>query len=438
MSLQDESFPSDELFEQFNNRCPRPKFSELHQPAAFERHPAPFCDSYTDVADKSANTCVSDPVGRHEAEDEDEEKIENDEYELRGGCGGRGSMAASCQDVHSAYTKRKYQHVTSKVAKYISDLNDQKKRRSTSGSIQRHSSMPEYLTPKSRARHGGGHFSVDELHQMEEVESPKASKDNSCVDYEMLQNEHEMLRNEMLRNENELIREEKDRLQSYSNYLQERLDAKQAQFVQLKRNFETLRIELSDKNEKLKRHQRNSLRTLNNWQPAVIARATQTDMVELESILESNNLARPTPSFDLSYNTSEGSIEMALPTGESIVSPLNPDNEPEARTTAAPNSSETSQPTSNDSAIDMENHGLRMGLYYVDERRNRFIQIQGVSRDNQGHPWLRPKRISLGSRILRIFGPCVSCSDQAQAMNVTFASERPLVDETMVGQRLQR
>ncbi|KAH8380952.1 protein swallow [Drosophila serrata] len=435
MSLQDESFPSDELFEQLNSRVPRTKFSELHQPAAFERHPAPFCDSYTDVADKSGNTCVSDPVGRHEAEDEDEEKIENDVYELRGGRGGRGSMAASCQDVHSAYTKRKYQHVTSKVAKYISDLNDQKKRRSTAGSIQRHSSMPEYLTPKSRARHGGGHFSVDELHQMEEEESPKASKDSSCVDYEMLQNEHEMLRNE-----NEAIREEKERLQSYSDYLQERLDAKQSQFVQLKRNFETLRTELSDKDEKLKRHQRNSLRALNNWPPPVIAKATQTDMIELKSILKSNNLVRPPPSFDLSYNTSEGSIEMALPTGESLVSPLNPGNESEARTTAAPNSSESSQPSSNDSAIDVENHGLRMGLYYVDERRNRFMQIQGVSMDNQGYAWLRPKRISLGSRMLRIFGPCVSCSDngQGQALNVTYASEQPLLEEGMVSQRIQR
>ncbi|KAH8245544.1 hypothetical protein KR032_011694 [Drosophila birchii] len=441
MSLQDESFPADELFEQLNSPHPRTKFPELHQPAAFERHPVPFSDSYTDMADKSGNTCVSDPVGRQEAEDEDEEKVANDVYELRVRRGGHVSSAKSFQDVHTAYTKRKYRHVTSKVAKYISDLNDQKERRTTLGTIQRHSSMPEYLTPKSRARHGGGHFSVDELHQMEHEESPKTSKDSSCIDFEMLQNEHEMLQNEleMLRNKNEAIREENERTQSYNNYLQERFDAKQGQFVQLKHNFEALRIDLSDKTEKLKRHQRSSLRALNNWPPAVISQSTQTDEM-VKSIVKSNNLARPHPSFDLSYNVSEGSIEMALPTGDSPGILLNPGNEPEARATAAPNSSESSQPSSNDSAIDVENHGLRMGLYYVDERRNRFMHIQGVSVDNQGNGRLRPKRTSLGSRMLRIFGPCVSCSDHLQGheLNVTYASGQPLLESETVGERLER
>jgi len=84
MSLQDESFPTDELFDQLNNLSSSGArntwFAEHHKPAVFERDTAPFLeicyadpdfDADGDVANKSAKTCVSDPVGRDQ-EDEDD------------------------------------------------------------------------------------------------------------------------------------------------------------------------------------------------------------------------------------------------------------------------------------------------------------------------------------------------------------------------------
>jgi len=86
MSLQDESFPADELFDHLNNpsgqAARRSYFSEHHQPAAFQRNASPFLeichadadvdgDGDADVANKSAKTCVSDPAGRDQEDDVD-------------------------------------------------------------------------------------------------------------------------------------------------------------------------------------------------------------------------------------------------------------------------------------------------------------------------------------------------------------------------------
>ncbi|EDX17251.1 GD16194 [Drosophila simulans] len=167
MSLQDESFPTDELFDQLNNLSSggarNTWFAEHHKPAAFERNTAPFLDicyadpefdADGDVANKSAKTCVSDPVGRdQEDEDDYDEDVDGDDHKLGGEeaplGSGRSSKAVSYQDIHSAYTKRRFQHVTSKVGQYIAEIQaqDQKRRNVAFAGFQRVNSMPESLTP---------------------------------------------------------------------------------------------------------------------------------------------------------------------------------------------------------------------------------------------------------------------------------------------------
>jgi len=165
------------------------------------------------------------------------------------------------------------------------------------------------------------------------------------------------------------------------------------------------------------------------------------------------------------------------------------------RRTPAPNNSETSQPSSNDSAIEVEAHeeerpssrrqweqqgelisprqwGQHEGMYYFDKRNNRVIEVMGFNisqgrnqshdtihnqsiNDSQtrllvhsmsmshleAHDHFRSKRTTLGSRMLRFLGPCVRCrnGDPLNRSNVTYKDGLPAMpEEEFVDQRNQR
>ncbi|XP_022219118.2 protein swallow [Drosophila obscura] len=533
MSLEDESFPADELFEHLNcvgTGAPRQfksQFDEHDQPEAFERNPAPFLtsdcsdeSSFIDAVNKSAKTCVSDPVGRDQGEEEvdkdfAESALANGNSKVQMGSS-RNSKSVSYQDIHSAHTKRRYQHVTSKVAKYIADIQaEDQQRRNAIKKFQRHSSMPEYLTPTSSAR--GAHFSVDELHNLDE------SLDNSSAgnmtdsktpndSYERL-TEMERLQNdkEDLKVVKERLEDEKLQLQSYNDFLQTKLDDKAMENLQLRRNIDALRIDLTDCQEKLKRNQHYSLRPPNFCPHASVPKATQTDQELLSFALADS--ATPLPDSNpknLTYDSSAGSIEVALLSVAPAARKPNPgkpkkniqplsldfsndstEAEPNgnvgastghsssravtSRLAAAPNNSESSHPSSNDSAIEVEALDLRSpyhrqpqgsiyppmqdwvhsdGIYYFDNRNNRVIEVRsinisqnmssnpdesGTSERNlldQSHVQLRHKRTSMGSRILRLFGPCVRCTDANQSVNAssaTYTIGLPLLREEYSG-----
>ncbi|KAH8354391.1 hypothetical protein KR084_009893 [Drosophila pseudotakahashii] len=519
MSIQDESFPADELFDQLNNLSSLGArstwFAEHHQPAAFERNTAQFLDTCyadadedgdadgdADVANKSAKTCVSDPAGRDQ-EDEDDVDDGNGS-QLGGGEGplgsGRGSKAVSYQDIHSAYTKRRFKHVKSKVAQYIADIQAaDEKRSSASGlGIQRHSSMPEYLTPTSRREFK---TEIDTSQSLCQGQAHSQTNNSSCSEEHLLA---------VIEN----LQEDKMRLQARNDYIQLSLDKKRTEYLQMRRNFETLRTELSDCQQKLRRHQSHSLRSLNSWPPAGMAKATQTDS-GLGST-ESNALITPLPMGDLTYNSSEGSIEMAL---LSVAAPVpriqqnlgqtihpqsldfssvsteadgsgtitgeargNSSTRAPARRAPAPNNSETSQPSSNDSAIEVEGHeeerpssrqwiqrNQRGGIFYFDKRNNRVIEVISISQNHQDHNQcqdtsqnqsindsqaqllvhsmsqsqvhpnvhFRSKRssTSLGNRVLRFLGPCVRCrnggdpSVNGSNSNATYTLDFSLMQE---------
>ncbi|XP_016948525.1 protein swallow [Drosophila biarmipes] len=512
MSLQDESFPADELFEHLNNpsgqAARRSYFAEHHQPAAFQRNASPFLeichadadadvdgDGDADVANKSAKTCVSDPAGRDQEDDVDVDDGQlGDEKAPLGSA--RGSKAVSYQDIHSAYTKRRFKHVTSKVSQYIAGIQAQdQKRRSASGSnFQRHSSMPEYLTPNSR-RDGDheGHFKMDH--------SPTHSHSNSNC-YSSCSYERLLAEIESLQQDRERLQHEKKHLQAYNEHIQLSLDKKRADNIQMKRNFEIMRTELSDCQQKLRRHQSHSLRSLNSWPLAGVAKATQTDaLLAMATISSSGNaMTTPLPLGNLTYNSSDGSIELALlSVAAPVRSPQNPGQSKGAirpqsldfssvsaeadgrgtgeapgnsssralvRRAQAPNSSETSQPSSNDSAIEVEGHeeeqrlparqwGQRGGTYFFDKRNNRVIEVISLGQNPnqtvdtsqnqsindsqahllvhslaQSHVHFRGKRTTLGSRVLRFLGPCVRCRNGP--------SGDPLKEEEFVDPRSRR
>ncbi|KAH8420489.1 hypothetical protein KR009_010824 [Drosophila setifemur] len=562
MSLQDESFPADELFDELNSlgtsrssREFKRQFAEHHQPEAFERDAAPFlglglglgqvsdCSaetSYSDAANKSAKTCVSDPIGRDQ---EEEEEDGFDSCETEGGTKSNDRLtknsnttsnkAVSYQDIHSAAVKRRYQHVPSKVGKYIAEIHAQERKRRNSGSsgsnIQRHSSMPEYLTPRAQQQreggNGGGHFSVDELHKMNESlansseEGQTSNQEEANLSYEQLLSE-----NEALQQEKHLLEQEKSQLQSYSNYLQERLDKKVMEGLQLKMNFEAARTQLSDCKDKMERYQRHSLRSLNHCLPVGIPKATQTEgsssvSPALGRLMENaTHHATPNPNTNANhtYNTSDGSIELALLSvapqknqpsnlGQAprVIHPLSLDfsNEsgeadgsgngeargrssarPKTRRGPGPNNSESSHPSSNDSAIEVEGHesrspfqqqgasewGPRQGMYYFDRRNNRLVEVRAInlSQDNnqsrsstgsqsgadsiaqllnnspQSGNQFRTKRGSLGGFMMRVLGPCVRCSEAGRVMNAnnaTYTIGIPLLeDERVADRRVQR
>eukprot|EP00099_Drosophila_melanogaster_P014487 NP_511060.2 swallow [Drosophila melanogaster] len=548
MSLQDESFPTDELFDQLNNLSSSGArntwFAEHHKPAVFERDTAPFLeicyadpdfDADGDVANKSAKTCVSDPVGRdQEDEDDYDEDVDGDDHKL--GCekaplgSGRSSKAVSYQDIHSAYTKRRFQHVTSKVGQYIAEIQaqDQKRRNVKFAGFQRVNSMPESLTPTLQQVYvHDGDFKVDKNCQTHSNSDSNynSNSNNSSSSFDRL-----LAENESLQQKINSLRVEAKRLQGFNEYVQERLDRKTDDFVKMKCNFETLRTELSECQQKLRRQQDNSQHHfMYHIRSATSAKATQTDFL-VDTIPASGNvLVTPHPLGDLTYNSSKGSIELALlsvaPSARVAQNPVQVQRaiHPQSldfssvsteadgsgsgehrvetssralvRRTPAPNNSETSQPSSNDSAIEVEAHeeerpssrrqweqqgelisprqwGQHEGMYYFDKRNNRVIEVMGFNisqgrnqshdtihnqsiNDSQtrllvhsmsmshleAHDHFRSKRTTLGSRMLRFLGPCVRCrnGDPLNRSNVTYKDGLPAMpEEEFVDQRNQR
>ncbi|BFG02989.1 protein swallow [Drosophila madeirensis] len=532
MSLEDESFPADELFEQLNSvgaGAPRQfkrQFSVHDKPVAFERNPAPFLtsdcsdeSSFIDAANKSAKTCVSDPVGRDQGEEEEGEEVDKSfaESAMAKGIPSVGQMGSaqssksvSYQDIHSAYTKRRYKHVTSKVAKYIADIQEQDQQRRNAKKFQHHSSMPEYLTPTATARARAAHFSADELHNLD-VSLDNSSAGNTTDaktandSYERLLSENERLHNdkEDLKDAQVRLENEHQRLQSYSDYLQAKLDEKAMENMQLRRSCEMMRTDLTDCEQKLKRNQSHSLRSLNFYLPESVPKATQTDQELLSLALA--DTATPLPGSNvnnLTYDSSAGSIEVALLSVAPAARQPNPgkpkkniqplsldfsndstEAEPNGgasatnraagtnKRAAAPNNSESSHPSSNDSAIEVEALDLRSpsryhsqpqatifppiqdwaqseGIYYFDKRNNRVIEVrsinisQSTNPDNTGtsetilldqsQTQNRHKKSSMGTRMLRLFGPCVRCTDANQSINAsssTYTVGLPLLRE---------
>ncbi|BFG03949.1 protein swallow-like [Drosophila madeirensis] len=227
MSIMDESFPA-ELFDELNSNgasTPR-QMQDIKRPKIFgNKHSGESNQSIVYQKQQGRNTlpeCVP-PSEATQSKAEDRRK----------------------RFSHSAYTKRRYKHVTSKVAKYITDMEAQdEKGRRAKENLLRNNSMPEYQAEPSDAKELG-HFSVDELFAVD------LSVANDSADIsERLLSEIERHRREIVR-----LQEENLRVQSYSDYLQTKLDEKAMQTLIMKRNLETIRIEMECYRHKLRKYE---------------------------------------------------------------------------------------------------------------------------------------------------------------------------------------
>ncbi|KAH8414951.1 hypothetical protein KR215_011829 [Drosophila sulfurigaster] len=579
MSLMDESFPSDELFDELNNtRASRSnslqrQYSVCHNipttsgsGATGNEHfqisginETPFLNS-----DCSEETCASDPVGLGHDHDRDGitdkcydrelttifTDLGNNEGQQLGRA--RNSKAISYQDIHSAYTKRRYKHVTSKVAKYIAELDGKGSKgkggqlgsnANSAGAFQRHRSMPETLTPRddNDDRH-------HQQHQEESMSVANSSDTNTAhardESYERLMNENDFLdsRKNFLET---MLRESNDKLQrqsGHNNYLQSRLYKEMDENIALRNNIDLLRNELIEYKNKQQWQQSNkflagtgnghSLHSFMYYPIAassdntVVTTATQTDLpTHLSPLYNLSDMtaiaATATPHFnaninDITYDSRDGSIEIPLlsvqPTtrhrdtmmtnnnnhnmmrlalnfsndsaevdanGNSINIIGKPSRSSNLNGNTTTNNSDSSQPSSNDSAIEIAERHEEMHspqprfrgetitfrpagnwnqrkILYFDNHSNRVtdliplnvVQTSSSSTENAHNSnnsnqsiifshhttntFGRRLRKSFASRILRILGPCASCDDPNQtldASNGTYMVGIPLLNE---------
>lgn len=217
----------------------------------------------------------------------------------------RSSKAISYQDIHSAYTKRRYQHVTSKVRKYIAEMDDsEQKRRNATGAFQRHRSMPESLTPCGNPE---DQQKLDE--SLLTVNSSGTNTNSRDESYE--------------------------RLYRRIDYLESKLFQKFEEVILLRKNFDAARNDLTECQDKLRRQAAGGNRTIDHslhslmYYPTLaserVAKATQTDLVlttahmshlsDLSDMPSIADNATPHPNVnlnDITYDSRDGSIEIPL------------------------------------------------------------------------------------------------------------------------------
>uniref|UniRef100_A0A034VSX9 Protein swallow n=1 Tax=Bactrocera dorsalis TaxID=27457 RepID=A0A034VSX9_BACDO len=162
MSIQDESFPHDELFEADLSPTPLNRFQFPHRLRERQQqklyngeipkspltlvHNLNISSSSADQTISSAESVTEQP--RNAAMLSNHRMIKSDQTDLanmgetRAQLLGGEHKSRSYQDIHSEYTKRRYKHVESKVGQYIANIRNEDERRRKMARFQRHRSMP--------------------------------------------------------------------------------------------------------------------------------------------------------------------------------------------------------------------------------------------------------------------------------------------------------
>ncbi|XP_037933221.1 protein swallow [Teleopsis dalmanni] len=239
--LQDESFPHDEILAETTFM----QNVQLIDKSTNERPTSAL----------SSNSAKSDPTGLAENTPANQN------------CG--QNKAVSYNDVHSAYTKRRYKHVTSKVREYINNLKTEDQTRQNLNKLKRHCSVPEtsvlldattQIAAATGTRGGIMSYSAGELHKSDESnlrithsletstgiasgsrpsssEGQHDSSDDAAID----------------RNYTDYLTSENERLQSYNEYQRTKLHEKNGEIIRLRQSVDFLRFELNKCEDKLRK-----------------------------------------------------------------------------------------------------------------------------------------------------------------------------------------
>ncbi|XP_014094518.3 protein swallow [Bactrocera oleae] len=171
MSIQDESFPHDELFEVDLSPTPLNRFQFPHRLRERQQqklysgevpkspltmmHNLNISSSSADQTISSAESATEQPGNA--AMQNNNRMIKSDQTglantgERRVQLLGGDRKSQSYQEIHSEYTKRRYKHVESKVGQYIANIRNEDERRRKLARFQRHRSMPVELVHDPQA-----------------------------------------------------------------------------------------------------------------------------------------------------------------------------------------------------------------------------------------------------------------------------------------------
>ncbi|XP_054735507.1 protein swallow [Anastrepha obliqua] len=319
MSIQDESFPYDELFDLDSSPTPVNRFQFPHRLREGQKHQlfseesdknmvkpthnlSTSNSSVTDQTISSAECTTEQPTER--AAITNDSIIKSDRTGMPIGSDApkqpleRNRKSHSYHDIHSEYTKRRYKHVESKVGQYIANIRNEDERRRRLAKIQRHRSLPEALVrdPITRERmqlqrsvtvvaerlnqalekvidgvdgepDDGADFSNSNMtattSATTSTQSGSGTTDDGDDDFGReadKSNEGGVLRENCKdglidKNMYALLLDERDRLKSYNDYQQSKLDEKQCEITRLRQNVDFLRVRLSTAEDQIQKSQ---------------------------------------------------------------------------------------------------------------------------------------------------------------------------------------
>lgn len=216
MSISDESFPDDDLYTTKTNiKCKCNVSSSLSASTPTDRNLSASTSGQSSSGN-SRETTQSDPVKVPEKSDEED-------YTQK---------VRSYQDLHSAYTKRRYPHVKSKVREFIESQKAEEELRKSTREYLRRLATPESNKVPNK---GVGFDDVGE-------HSEETQTDPNDITKSMVEKEQEMAC-----------------LKALNEYLQESLQEKMIEATRLRRNVDCLRVELLNAKDKAKRHSMHSV-----------------------------------------------------------------------------------------------------------------------------------------------------------------------------------
>ncbi|XP_075162265.1 swallow [Haematobia irritans] len=232
--------------------------------------------------------------------------------------------SVSYQDIHSEYTKRRYKHVESKVGQYIANMKAQDEKRRRSSKFQRHRSMPETLSGPRSIEHvpqirntppkrGILRHSTNDLDDMREQESILSDHDTENFD-NITATTSSSSRDSAQQDAGIYL--DKDTYEKLLNdrerceYLETKMEEEKAAYWRVKHNLDTMRIEYTMGMDKLKRQLeqtqrmsgrfsiggmmgnslgRSSLPSLSDGHPNTMDKGTQTDSLLTPSPMPSSH-----------------------------------------------------------------------------------------------------------------------------------------------------
>lgn len=356
---------------------------------------------HTSICDRSSSSLLAheenNSSGQSSSGISSRDKSSDDSKETSGGGSSQNSnskksskiensISTSYQDIHSEYTKKRYQHVKSKVAEYIASIKEQD-RISRRRKMQRHRSLPETL----------GLGTYNQIISSPVVDTTKPASCDSCSDlFKIKESEVEELKN-------------------FNEYLQTNLEHKVQQSFMLRKDAENLQFELMQIKEQEKanslarQNSVNSFSWLDPRQKITYNSGTQTE----------ENCQSP-----------ERNVAMIFPTLLGFQKESINDCSPHLRQRSNSSSVTPRKPDVVEDSMDVEDSNNNLIVYNLSSEDESKLSLP----TNDGRK--RKKGLKhFKTKLAWMFGSCTSCNNSAgheNALDEYSYTQLPLIDRTNV------